>query len=57
MALLSFISQETLMASTLPAQIKAEWNIVRAWVATHQLAAGIMALAVAWMVGRYIPWP
>ena len=34
-------------------KIKADWNGVRAWVSTHQLAAIAIALAVAWTAGHF----
>lgn len=41
------------MQPTLQDQIKAEWNIIRAWIATHQTAALVIAIGGAWMLGHW----
>lgn len=45
------------MVESVEDKIKAEWNTVRGWVATHQVASIAIALVVAWLWGRFIHWP
>lgn len=41
------------MSSTLTTQIKAEWNILRAFVANNQILSLAIALGVAWTAGHF----
>lgn len=38
--------------STLEVQIKTEWNVVRAWIATHQTISLAGVGVILWVLGR-----
>lgn len=44
---------EQLMTQTLNDQIKAEWNVIRAWTATHQTMTAVILIGGAWMLGHW----
>ena len=42
--------------TTLEAQVKAEWNVVRAWVALHPYSSMVILAAAGWVAGHlHIP--